>query len=65
AVSDTDGGVRLADGDGVLIGPEGGFAETELRAILGRPFVRGVSLGRRILRADTAAAATLARFGGF
>ncbi|MEJ0012131.1 MAG: 16S rRNA (uracil(1498)-N(3))-methyltransferase [Bauldia sp.] len=44
----------------VLIGPEGGFAEDE-RALLRRlPFVTAISLGPRILRADTAAVAALA-----
>jgi 16S rRNA (uracil1498-N3)-methyltransferase len=38
----------------LLIGPEGGF-ETEERAFLrSLPFVRAVSLGPRILRAETA-----------
>jgi 16S rRNA (uracil1498-N3)-methyltransferase len=44
----------------VLIGPEGGFAEEE-RAILRRqPRTLRLSLGPRILRADTAAVAALA-----
>lgn len=44
----------------ILIGPEGGFSAKE-RAQLGRlPFVTPVSLGPRILRADTAAVAALA-----
>lgn len=44
----------------ILIGPEGGFSAAE-RAHLGRlPFVTPVSLGPRILRADTAAVAALA-----
>ena len=44
----------------LLIGPEGGFAETERRALLGRARVVRLSLGPRILRADTAAVAALA-----
>lgn len=44
----------------VLIGPEGGFAETELDALRKLPFVCPVSLGPRVLRADTAALAGLA-----
>lgn len=45
---------------GVLIGPEGGFAAEE-RAVLCRlPRVVRLSLGPRILRADTAAVAALA-----
>lgn len=44
----------------LLVGPEGGFSETERRALAGRrPMVR-LSLGPRILRADTAAVAALA-----
>ncbi|HEY3777528.1 MAG TPA: 16S rRNA (uracil(1498)-N(3))-methyltransferase [Rhizomicrobium sp.] len=44
----------------VLIGPEGGFDEAERAAIRALPSARPVSLGRRILRADTAALAALA-----
>ncbi|MFN3657419.1 MAG: 16S rRNA (uracil(1498)-N(3))-methyltransferase [Pseudolabrys sp.] len=44
----------------VLIGPEGGFAEKEREALLKRPNVARLSLGPRILRADTAAVAALA-----
>jgi 16S rRNA (uracil1498-N3)-methyltransferase len=44
----------------VLIGPEGGFTETELDGLANLPFVSPVSLGPRILRADTAALAALA-----
>ena len=44
----------------VLIGPEGGFADEERAAILRLPNVVRLSLGPRILRADTAAVAALA-----
>jgi len=44
----------------VLIGPEGGFDEAERDLILARPKTLGISLGPRILRADTAAVAALA-----
>ncbi len=44
----------------VIIGPEGGFAEDERRALLARPGVVRLSLGPRILRADTAGVAALA-----
>lgn len=44
----------------VLIGPEGGFAEIERRQLLARAGVVVLSLGPRILRADTAAVAALA-----
>ena len=44
----------------VLIGPEGGFAETELDALRKLPFVFPVGLGPRVLRSETAALAGLA-----
>jgi 16S rRNA (uracil1498-N3)-methyltransferase len=44
----------------VLIGPEGGFAPAERAALVGLPNVVRLSLGPRILRADTAAVAALA-----
>lgn len=45
---------------GVLIGPEGGFDPAEQRTLRSLAFVRPVSLGPRILRAETAAVAALA-----
>ena len=44
----------------VLTGPEGGFDPAERAALRGLPFVVPVSLGERILRADTAALVALA-----
>jgi 16S rRNA (uracil1498-N3)-methyltransferase len=44
----------------VLIGPEGGFEESERAALLSIPAVTRLTLGPRILRADTAAVAALA-----
>lgn len=44
----------------VLTGPEGGFDQTELDDMRKLDFVTAVSLGPRILRADTAALAALA-----
>jgi 16S rRNA (uracil1498-N3)-methyltransferase len=56
-----------AAGLGLLIGPEGGFEAGERAALLALPHVLRLSLGPRILRADTAAVAALAllqaRFG--
>lgn len=43
----------------VLIGPEGGFAEAEQARLRAMPQVVPISLGPRILRADTAAVAAL------
>jgi 16S rRNA (uracil1498-N3)-methyltransferase len=48
------------DGPGaVLIGPEGGFSETERTRLRTLPYARSIRLGPRILRADTAAVAAL------
>jgi 16S rRNA (uracil1498-N3)-methyltransferase len=44
----------------VLIGPEGGFADEERAILLRQPRTLRLSLGPRILRADTAAVAALA-----
>ncbi len=46
----------------LLIGPEGGFDPDELAFLAGLPFSRAVSLGPRILKAETAAMAALAIF---
>ncbi|HML10231.1 MAG TPA: 16S rRNA (uracil(1498)-N(3))-methyltransferase [Stellaceae bacterium] len=46
----------------LLIGPEGGFAQTELDALRNLPFVTMVGLGPRVLRAETAALAALSAF---
>jgi 16S rRNA (uracil1498-N3)-methyltransferase len=43
----------------ILIGPEGGFTPKELELLRSLPFTRALSLGKRILRADTAALAAL------
>ncbi len=43
----------------ILIGPEGGFSEAEQARLRAMPQVVPVSLGPRILRADTAAVAAL------
>jgi 16S rRNA (uracil1498-N3)-methyltransferase len=44
----------------VLIGPEGGFEREERAQLLAKPFVLPISLGPRVMRADTAAVAALA-----
>ena len=43
----------------ILIGPEGGFSEAERAKLRALPFVTPISLGPRILRADTAAVAAV------
>jgi 16S rRNA (uracil1498-N3)-methyltransferase len=44
----------------ILIGPEGGFTAEERAAIRAAPGAAAITLGPRILRADTAAAAAIA-----
>ena len=50
----------LPDGPlALLIGPEGGFSNCERETLLAKPCVTAISLGPRIMRADTAAVAAL------
>jgi 16S rRNA (uracil1498-N3)-methyltransferase len=59
---DERGGERFAPDAGsaaILIGPEGGFSDAENVAIRAHPSAKAVSLGPRILRADTAAIAAI------
>lgn len=65
--ADENGGEPMTAQPGpaaILIGPEGGFTEEERAAIRALPQVRPVSLGPRILRADTAALAAVALWMG-
>jgi 16S rRNA (uracil1498-N3)-methyltransferase len=55
ALKDAGGPTMLA----LLIGPEGGFTPEERRMLRGLPYVIPVSLGPRILRAETAVIAAL------
>ena len=52
------GGIPSGSSIGIFIGPEGGFAQEEIREALEQG-VRPVSLGRRILRTETAGLAVL------
>lgn len=69
--ADESGGQPIADIQpgpaAILIGPEGGFTDEERVRIRAHPQAIPISLGPRILRAETAAAAALAawmsRFG--
>jgi 16S rRNA (uracil1498-N3)-methyltransferase len=54
------GGLMGALPVSLLVGPEGGFAEDERKALRELPNVIRLALGPRILRADTAAVAALA-----
>lgn len=61
---DERGGVPLIDAlrpgvAAILVGPEGGFTDDENAAIRAHPNTVAVSLGPRILRADTAAVASI------
>ncbi|HMC92623.1 MAG TPA: 16S rRNA (uracil(1498)-N(3))-methyltransferase [Allosphingosinicella sp.] len=62
--ADENGGTPLAEAAGtgpaaILVGPEGGFTPEERDAIRALPQAVPVSLGPRILRADTAAVAAV------
>jgi 16S rRNA (uracil1498-N3)-methyltransferase len=46
----------------LIVGPEGGFTQTELDALANLPFVKRAGLGPRVLRAETAALAALAAY---
>jgi 16S rRNA (uracil1498-N3)-methyltransferase len=65
--ADEAGGEPLPPSPGpaaILIGPEGGFTDEERAAIRALPQARRISLGPRILRADTAALAAVALWMG-
>jgi 16S rRNA (uracil1498-N3)-methyltransferase len=53
-------GLSATGGIDVVVGPEGGFAEEERALLLRQPRTARLSLGPRILRADTAGVAALA-----
>jgi 16S rRNA (uracil1498-N3)-methyltransferase len=58
-----DAAARLPPGPAaILVGPEGGFDETELDAVGKLSFVTRIALGPRVLRAETAALAAVAVF---
>jgi 16S rRNA (uracil1498-N3)-methyltransferase len=54
------GAQAASGGIDILIGPEGGFAEEERAILLRQPRTLRLSLGPRVLRADTAGVAALA-----
>ena len=53
------GAEAAADGGAILIGPEGGFSPDEREMLQALAFTQTISLGPRILRAETAAIAAL------
>ncbi|WP_025885785.1 16S rRNA (uracil(1498)-N(3))-methyltransferase [Asaia prunellae] len=52
---------RVVGNHALLVGPEGGFSESERRLLSAQKAIIPISLGKRILRADTAVVAGLAR----
>jgi 16S rRNA (uracil1498-N3)-methyltransferase len=61
-IGDVLAGLSAGEPAALLVGPEGGFAETELDALANLPFVKPAGLGPRVLRAETAALAALAAY---
>jgi len=55
-------GLPAGEPAALLVGPEGGFAQTELDALANLPFVKRAGLGPRVLRAETAALAALVAY---
>ena len=53
------GEIKPGQSIGIFIGPEGGFSPEEIAAVDEQPSMHRVSLGRRILRTETAGLATL------
>ena len=51
---------KLSSPLGILVGPEGGFSEKEIKHIKRLDFITSVSLGEGILKSETAAVAALA-----
>ena len=56
------GGLKPGQSMAVLIGPEGGFSDEEIRLAL-EAGIRPVTLGKRILRTETAALFVLSAAG--
>ena len=48
----------------ILVGPEGGFCDSERKLLRAKKNILPVSLGNRILRAETAAVAALTMWHG-
>ena len=52
-------GIEKGKSIGIVVGPEGGFADTEIAEVDEAKNMHRISLGRRILRTETAGLATL------
>jgi 16S rRNA (uracil1498-N3)-methyltransferase len=61
AWADEAGGGKAAKADALLVGPEGGFSPAERQLLKARANVQPITLGRTVLRVDTAVVAGLTR----
>ena len=61
-IAEVMGSRSYVNGDAILIGPEGGFEPSELKAMRKLFFVTPTGIGRRLLRAETAAVAAIANW---
>ena len=61
-INDSFNGLKKGKSVSILIGPEGGFSEQEIDNVVNHGFIR-TSLGKRILRAETAAIYALSVLG--
>lgn len=62
-ISDALAELKKSDfGYAILIGPEGGFSKEETAMLKEKPYVIPVTMGKRLLRAETAAIAALSVF---
>ena len=61
-IAEVMGSRSYVNGDAILIGPEGGFEPLELKAMHKLFFVTPTGIGRRLLRAETAAVAAIANW---
>lgn len=59
ATREVIGGIEPGQSIGIMIGPEGGFSPEEIEAVDGHGGMHRISLGRRILRTETAGLAAL------
>ena len=57
--------INLKENNSILIGPEGDFSSKELKALRSNNNFISFSLGKRILRSETAAIASLVLFNNF
>ena len=61
-IAEVMGSRSCVNGDAILIGPEGGFEPSELKAMRKFYFVTPTGIGKRLIRAETAAIAAIANW---